>query len=112
MTAPTLYRIVDNFPYLDREDEYAGLTLEEAAARMEDLIGVKAEVVISDWDEPCPDCSGPDEPKSVGRRWADEAPHTITKTCATCGGDGKWPGPWQETDEETGREVTMLREVG
>jgi len=75
MPTSTLYRIVDVFPYLDREEEHTGLTLAEAAARMEDLTGVAADVILSDLDEP------------------DSGAH------------------WEWTDDETGREVTMMREV-
>lgn len=109
---PTLYRIVDVFPYLDREDEYPGLTLSEAAAKIEDLTPVGADVVLTDWDEPCDMCQGlgttidPTElsPFRGFRRKRVDCPH--------CGGDGFWPGPWKWTNEETGREVTMMREVG
>jgi hypothetical protein len=45
------YRIVDLFPYLDREDEYDDLTLDEAATRIEDLVGIEAAQVISDIEE-------------------------------------------------------------
>lgn len=48
---PVLYRIVDSFPYLEREDEYTNLTLEEAAARIEDLTPVSADLVISDVED-------------------------------------------------------------
>lgn len=46
----TRYRVVDEFPYLEREDEYGDLTLEEAAHRMDDLTGVGADVILSDVD--------------------------------------------------------------
>lgn len=51
-TAPAnqRYRIVDTFPFLDREDEYSDLTLDEAVARMDDLTGVGADVILSDLD--------------------------------------------------------------
>jgi hypothetical protein len=75
MAAPVFrYRIVDAHPYLDREEEYDGLLLNEAAARFEDLTPIPADLVLSDLDE------GVD-----------------------------WPYRW--VDEETGREVTMTREV-
>lgn len=98
MAAPTLYRITDVFGYLEREDEYTGLTLEEAAIRMDDLTGCGEDVILSDWDEPCGFCGG--------ERW------TAGGACRVCNATGKWPGPWCWTDEETGREVTMAREVG
>lgn len=46
----TRYRIVDAFPYLDREEEYGDLSLDEAVARMDDLTGVGADVILSDLD--------------------------------------------------------------
>lgn len=98
MTAPTLYRIVDVFDYLDREDEYTGLTLEEAAHRMDDLTGIGADVILSDWAEPCSNCEG--------------AAAFFDGPCTVCGGTGGWPGPWKHVDPETGRETMMLREVG
>lgn len=104
MTAPTLFRITDTYPYLDREEEYAGLTLEEAAHRMDDLTGVGADVIMSDWGESCPDCGG--------TGWGQQEGKWTAEHCATCRNTGKWPGPWKHTDEETGREVTMMREVG
>lgn len=106
MNAPTLYRIVDAFPYLEREDEYPGLTLAEAAIRMDDLTGVGEDVILSDWDEPCERCKGSGRTHEAVGFGADG------HTCPDCGGDGKWPGPWEWSDPETGREVTMRREVG
>lgn len=51
-TAPAnqRYRIVDTFPFLDREDEYSDLTLEEAAVRMDDLTGVGTDTILADLD--------------------------------------------------------------
>lgn len=46
------YRIVDTFPYLEREDEYSDLSLAEAAAKMEDLTPIQADDILSDFDEP------------------------------------------------------------
>lgn len=74
MTAPALYRIVDRYPYQEREDEYRNLTLEEAAVRMDDLTGVGEDVILAD---------------------IEEDPDVL---------------PWEFTDPETGREVTMTRE--
>jgi hypothetical protein len=68
------YRIIDVFPYLEREDEINDLTLGEAALKMEDLTGVGADVILSDFDEP-------DRTR------------------------------WEWTDDETGREVSLLPEV-
>lgn len=71
------YRICDVHPYLDREEEYGDLTLDEAAARMDDLTGVGADTILSDLDS-----------------------------------DGLDVLPWKWVDDESGREVTMMREVG
>jgi hypothetical protein len=68
------YRIVDVFPYLDREEEFSDLTLAEAAGKVEDLTGIGADIILSDFDEP-------------------------DRT------DWKW------TDDETGREVSLVPEV-
>lgn len=70
------YRIVDEFPYLSREDEYSDLSLDEAAARMDDLTAVGADVILADLDS-----------------------------------DGLDVLPWEWTDDETGREVTLQLEV-
>lgn len=70
------YRIVDVHPYLDREEEYPNLSLDEAAARMDDLTGVGADVILSDLDS-----------------------------------DGLDVLPWEWTDDENGREVTLRLEV-
>jgi hypothetical protein len=48
---PTLYRVVDENPYRDRCEEWDGLTLDEAATRIEDLYDVEAAQVISDVEE-------------------------------------------------------------
>ena len=93
MTGPTLYRIVDDHPYLSREDEYPGLTLDEAASRMDDLTGVGADVILADLDEDCAFCMG------------------SPSTCVACGGTTRGNLPWKWTDEDTGREVTMRLEV-
>lgn len=44
------YRIVDEHPYLDREDEYADLDFEAAVHRAEDLTGERADVIFADFD--------------------------------------------------------------
>jgi hypothetical protein len=110
MTAPTLYRIVDEYPYLEREDEYPGLTLTEAAIRMDDLTGCGEDVILADWDEPCERCEGSGEFEQKTGLWLLGFPATRVK-CRICGGDGKWPGPWEWSDDETNRMVTMMREV-
>lgn len=104
MTEPTLYRILDEFPYLDREDEYPNLALAETAARMEDLTGVGADVILADFDEDCGRCGG-------GGKLATGC-MTPDVPCDTCHGTGKRSEPWEWTDDETGREVTMRLEVG
>lgn len=105
MSVPTLYRITDIFPYLDREDEYTGLTLEEAASRMDDLTGVGADVILADFDEACGECEG------KGEEGFYDAGRLCWRDCATCGGSGKRER-WEWTDPESGREVVMRREVG
>jgi hypothetical protein len=110
MTAPTLYRIIDCFPYLDREEEYRHLTLEEAVLRMEDLIGHDADSILSDFDEDCERCGGEGEgsvPTTVG---AEHGERPVL--CPDCNGSGKRSDPWEWVDDESGREVTMRREVG
>jgi hypothetical protein len=114
MTEPILYRILDSYPYLEREDEYSRLTLEEAAVRMDDLTGVGEDVILADWDERCQTCEGHDQHRVVNPDWPSGKGEYIEKTdetCPDCGGDGKWAGPWVWKDDETGREVTMMREV-
>lgn len=46
------YRIIDRFPYLEREEEFNDLTLGEAALKMEDLAGMDSDLILSDFDEP------------------------------------------------------------
>lgn len=82
--------------------EYVGLTLAEAAIRMDDLTGCGERTILDDWAEDCERCGG------TGRR-----PFTGARTgaaCKTCHGDGKRSEAWEWTDEETGREVTMTKE--
>lgn len=97
---PTFYRITAENPYLSTEEEYPGLTLEEAAHRMDDLTGVGADVILADFEESCERC--------VGKGWL-TAP---SMKCPTCHGAGKRSDPWEWVDPETGREVTMRLEVG
>lgn len=101
-----LYRIVDEFPYLDREDEYPGLTLDEATAKMEDLTGVGADVILADVQEACTRCErrpGFIEVTSHGDDWR-------WIECPSCHGS-KIVGEWDWEDIETGREVTLRPEV-
>jgi hypothetical protein len=51
MVEPTRYRIVETYPYLDREEEWTDLTLDEAAIRYEDLTPMGADEVLSDIEE-------------------------------------------------------------
>jgi len=109
---PDRYRIIDAFPYLDREEEYTDLTLEEAAAKMEDLTGIGADVILADFDENCAKCEG------AGRVWLPIAWHRgatpaeqIKGECDACHGTGKRRDPWEWSDPETGREVTLRLEV-
>lgn len=104
MIAATLYRILDEYPWLEREDEYSGLTLTEAAIRMDDLTGCGADVILADWDEPCELCGG--------TGWGQRDGKWTSEHCSACGTTGTWPGPWEWRDDETNREVTMMREVG
>lgn len=50
MTGPIFarYRIVEVHDYLNREEEFPNLTLDEAAARMDDLTGIGADTILSD----------------------------------------------------------------
>lgn len=103
-SAPTLYRIVDLHPYLDREEEYGDLTLDEAATRMEDLTGVGADTILADFDEDCTNCEG------CGRLLTTRAGgNPATYDCPACLGAGKRREPWEWVDDETGREVTLRR---
>lgn len=110
MTPPTLYRIIDENPYLSREDEYPGLTLDEAASRMDDLTGVGADVILADFDEPCGRCQG--RGRGIFSEDVGSAIERFEGACPTCHGTGKRSEPWEWTDEDTGREVTMRLEVG
>lgn len=51
MSAPIRYRVTSTQPYLDREDEYAALTMLGAAQQAEELTGVGADVILSDLEE-------------------------------------------------------------
>lgn len=95
---PRLFRIVDENPYLSREDEYPGLTLEAAAAKMEDLTGVGADVILADVEDDCPLCHA-----------SGCNPRDVTKDCPACHGSCI-VGEWEWEDTETGREVTMRLE--
>lgn len=68
------YRIIDIFPYLERQEEFNDLTLGEAALKMEDLTGMDSDLILADFDEP-------------------DVNHL------------EW------TDDETGREVSLVPEV-
>jgi DnaJ-class molecular chaperone len=105
--AMQLYQITDEFPFQERVAMYHGLTLKQAAIRMDDLTGCGEDVILADWDEPCERCGGK-KVEIVGQiRVGQEVRQVVD--CTACDGDGKWPGPWEFTDEETGREVTMTR---
>jgi DnaJ-class molecular chaperone len=101
--AEQLYQIVDEFPFQEKVTTYHNLTLEQAAVRMDDLIDVSEQTILEDWGEPCEGCGG------TGEKDAAQGDVHISAPCSACGGDGKWAGPWEHTDEETGREVTMTR---
>lgn len=101
--AEQLYRIVDEFPFQEKLTTYHGLTLEQAATRMDDLIGVGERTILEDWKEDCPTCKGSGAELRQGfGEW-------LSGACPNCDGEGTWPGPWEHTDDETGREVTMTR---
>jgi hypothetical protein len=103
------FRVVEVNNYLGREEEWSGLSLGEAAIRMDDLTGVGADLVLSDFDEDCTACNG----HGVRVREAHEIQHSdeLENTCGACHGTGKRREPWEWEDDETGREVTLRREV-
>jgi hypothetical protein len=102
--AEQLYQITDEFPFQERVTTYHNLTLQQAAIRMDDLIDVGEQTILEDWGEPCERCGG------YGKARARKGdPGSRKYICEDCNGDGKWSGPWEHTDEETGREVTMVR---
>lgn len=104
MTEPMLYRVVDEHPYLDREEEHANRSAEEAAAIFEDLTGEKADEVLAELDEACSRCGG--KGTDPDRRGA-----TSASPCTLCFGDGKRHDPIEWEDNETGRTVTLRPEV-
>lgn len=101
------FRITETNPYLSREEEWPGLTLEEAAHRMDDLTGVGADVILSDFDEDCVFCGGRGERGT----WVNELQREMVGSCHDCHRTGKRRDPWEYVDPETGREVVMRREV-
>lgn len=113
------FRIIDHRPWREDEEEWANLNIGEAAIRMEDLTGVGADLILSDFDEDCGRCGGRriieatvavTEMLPDGEKEKHEAVGDLR--CPDCQGSGKRRDPWEFTDEETGREVTMMREVG
>lgn len=107
----TLYRIVDEHPYLDRYEEYPGLTLDEAAHKMDDLTGVGADVILADYDEGCARCTTKPMARAGQLEVSADGDNWRWIECPDCHGTGKRAEPWGWTDEETGREVTMRREI-
>lgn len=105
MTEPTLYRIVEENPYLGAEDDWGGLTLDEAAHKMDDLTSCGADVILADFDEDCTACHGTGEHVDIDR------PEVPGFPCKACACTGKRSEPWEWTDPETGREVTLRLEV-
>lgn len=105
------FRITSTNPYLDREEEWPGLSLEEAASRMDDLTGVGADVILADFEEDCVACGGKGRIK-INDVIDEHGPIDYTIGCTACLGSGKRRDPWEWVDSESGREVTMRREVG
>lgn len=96
MSRPRRFRIEEFLR--DEEGEWRGLSLEAAAHQVDDLTGIGADVILSDWDEDCHMCEGTG--KACGNIFG----------CSTCGGSGKRGEPWEWTDDETGRRVVMSME--
>lgn len=97
------FRIIEVAPGRYHEEEWPNLSLEEAAARMDGLTGVGADVILADFDEDCGACEGSGKGGfRKGRERYD---------CPECHGTGKRSDPWEFIDPETGRDVMMMREV-
>lgn len=97
------FRIVEVNEYLGREEEWGGLSLGEAAIKMDDLTGVGADLILSDFDEDCAACEGKGEVPTANI--------AVWEFCTACHGIGKRREPWTYNDDETGREVTLMRET-
>jgi hypothetical protein len=100
-----LFRVIDHRPWLEDEEEWANLNIGEAAIRMEDLTGVGADLILSDFDEACGGCKGTGWMVQFGLLPGSDDEEV---RCPICHGTGKRRDPWEFTDEETGREVTLL----
>jgi hypothetical protein len=86
------FAIEETYPGGDETCRWAGLSLEDAAHRMDDLIGIGADVILADWDEDCGTCFGRGE---VGLDRYDGEPGA--EECGVCHGDGKRSEPWEWT---------------
>lgn len=80
--------------------DYKGLTLGEAAARMEDLTGIHADVILADFEEACSVCHG------TGCQM-----NNIFGDCSACFGTGKRREPWEWENEERGKRVVLRRQA-
>lgn len=98
------FRVVETNDYTGREEEWPGLSLGEAALRMDEQTGVGADLVLADFDEDCTRCEG--QGTDPDRRGA-----TSASPCTACLGVRKRRDPWEFCDSETGREIVLMRET-
>lgn len=96
-TDASVYRLVDEHPYLDREEEAGNLTATEAATEFENRTGEPFDQVLAELDESCNACTD----GTTAQGWL----------CATCGGTGRRHDPIEWEDPETGRTVVLRPEV-
>lgn len=94
MPQPRRYDIELSEP--DHSEEWTNLTLEEAAARMDDLTSVGADVIVSDWKEDCGFCHG-----------TCCNPDNVFSDCPACQGSGKRAEPWEWSHDDLPLSVVM-----